>query len=63
MHVSFLGLGAIGLPMARHLAAPFTLSVWNRTAAKAAAFVAAHAGTRQAATPADAARGADVVVT
>ena len=63
MHVSFLGLGAIGLPMARHLAAPFALTVWNRTAAKASAFVAAHAGTRHAATPADAARGADVVIT
>lgn len=63
MRVSFLGLGAIGLPMARHLAAPFELTVWNRTAAKAAAFAATHVGTRHAATPADAARGADVVIT
>jgi 3-hydroxyisobutyrate dehydrogenase len=63
MHVAFLGLGAIGAPMARHLArAPFTLAVWNRTADKAAAF-AAETGARHAATPADAARGSAVVVT
>ena len=64
MHVAFLGLGAIGTPMARHLAQPpFALAVWNRTAEKAAAFVARHDGVRQAATPADAVRGAEVVVT
>jgi 3-hydroxyisobutyrate dehydrogenase len=63
MIVSFLGLGAIGLPMARHLArAPFNLRVWNRTAAKAAAF-AQETGARHAATPAEAAREADVVIT
>lgn len=61
--VAFLGLGAIGEPMARHLAAPeFTLAVWNRTASKAAAFAAQHKA-RHATTPADAARGAEVVVT
>lgn len=65
-NVAFVGLGAIGAPMARHLAVPeFTLAVWNRTAAKAAAFAAQHEKekVRHAATPADAARGADVVVT
>ena len=37
MHVAFLGLGAIGRPMAAHLARPpFTLSVWNRTTERAA---------------------------
>jgi 3-hydroxyisobutyrate dehydrogenase len=36
--------------------------VWNRTAARAAAFASA-TGARHAATPADAARGADVVLT
>ena len=37
--VSFLGLGAIGAPMARHLAnPPFELAVWNRTHEKAVAF-------------------------
>ncbi|MBX3173675.1 MAG: NAD(P)-dependent oxidoreductase [Gemmatimonadaceae bacterium] len=66
MNVAFLGLGAIGTPMARHLAKPpFALRVWNRSAQKAADFVAAHSaqGAVQAKTPADAARGAEVVVT
>ncbi len=63
MSIAFLGLGAIGAPMARHLAAPpEALAVWNRTAAKATAFAAA-TGARAAATPADAARGAQVVIT
>ena len=63
MHTAFLGLGAIGSPMARHLAAKFPgTKVWNRTTAKAAAFAATH-GAVHAATPADAARGADVVIT
>jgi 3-hydroxyisobutyrate dehydrogenase len=62
--VAFLGLGAIGRPMAVRLAhAPgVTLAVWNRSAAKAADFAREH-GVRAAATPADAARGADVVIT
>lgn len=61
--VAFLGLGAIGTPMARHIAEQeFTLAVWNRTGAKAAQFAGAHHA-RHARTPADAARGADVVVT
>ncbi len=63
MPIAFLGLGAIGTPMARHLARPeWGLRVWNRTAAKAAAFAAEH-GVTHAATPADAARGASVVIT
>jgi 3-hydroxyisobutyrate dehydrogenase len=63
MRVAFLGLGAIGTPMARHLAKPpFQLTVWNRTAEKADAFARAH-GCRVAATPADAARDAEVVIT
>jgi 3-hydroxyisobutyrate dehydrogenase len=61
--VAFLGLGAIGTPMARHLARPdFDLVVWNRTAARAAAFADA-TGARQATSPADAARDREVVVT
>ncbi|WP_425482914.1 NAD(P)-dependent oxidoreductase [Gemmatimonas phototrophica] len=61
--VAFLGLGAIGTPMAKHLARPaFDLAVWNRTPSKAEAFAAA-TGARQAATPAEAARDRDVVVT
>src|SRR5215217_2853060 len=62
--VSYLGLGAIGRPMAANLARAkgVQLSVWNRTAAKAAAFAAEH-GVTHAPTPADAARGAEVVIT
>ena len=61
--VAFLGLGAIGTPMARHLAAAdLGLRVWNRTAAKAAAFSAEHRAVH-AVTPAAAADGADIVIT
>lgn len=59
---AFLGLGVMGAPMARHLlSAGHEVSVWNRTRARAEAFVAAHGG-RLAAGPADAADGADVVL-
>ncbi len=64
--VSFLGLGAIGTPMAGHLARrDWSLRVWNRTAARAEAFARelAEHGVRTAATPAEAARGAEVVIT
>jgi 3-hydroxyisobutyrate dehydrogenase len=61
--VAFLGLGAIGAPIASHLAPPATaLRVWNRTAAKADAF-AAQTGAQAVRTPADAARGAEYVIT
>ena len=56
--VAFAGLGAIGLPMARHLAGNTDLVVWNRTAAKASRF-AAETGARMAGTPAAAATGAE----
>ena len=60
--IAYLGLGVMGGPMARHLAAAgHHLTVYNRTAEKAAAWVAAHGG-RSAATPADAAEGAEVVI-
>ena len=50
--------------MARHLARPgFTLTVWNRTRAVAERFTAATPEARLAATPADAARDADIVIT
>ena len=62
MNVAFLGLGAIGAPMARHVASRFPLKVWNRTQAKATAFAQQH-GARAAATPCEAAQGADVVIT
>jgi 3-hydroxyisobutyrate dehydrogenase len=61
MDVGFLGLGAIGTPMAVHLARRGPLTVWNRTRGRAADFVARHGGTL-AATPRDAA-AADVVIT
>ncbi|HMF87825.1 MAG TPA: NAD(P)-binding domain-containing protein, partial [Gemmatimonadaceae bacterium] len=63
MKVAFLGLGDIGALMAKHLARdPFDLVVWNRTAAKAEAFAREYKA-RVAATPAEAVRHADVVVT
>jgi 3-hydroxyisobutyrate dehydrogenase-like beta-hydroxyacid dehydrogenase len=59
--VAFLGLGVMGHPMAGHLVrAGHRVTVYNRTAAKAEAWVAEH-GHRRADTPADAARGADLV--
>lgn len=43
MKVAFLGLGAIGAPMASHLTdEPFDLTVWNRTGEKARAFAEEH---------------------
>ena len=59
--VAFLGLGVMGFPMARHLAAAgHGVAVYNRTFAKAEAWVAAHGG-RAARTPREAAAGADIV--
>ncbi|NUQ21511.1 MAG: NAD(P)-dependent oxidoreductase [Gemmatimonadaceae bacterium] len=48
--VAFLGLGAIGAPMARHLARKYDLAVWNRTASRAVAFASTHHGTTHART-------------
>ena len=62
--VAFLGLGVMGGPMAGHLArAGHSVTVYNRTAAKAADWVAAHAGLTVAcaATPRQAAGQADIV--
>jgi 3-hydroxyisobutyrate dehydrogenase len=62
MKLAFLGLGVMGYPMAGHLArAGHDVTVYNRTPAKAAKWVDAHGG-RSAATPADAARGAAIVM-
>ncbi len=61
MNVAFVGLGVMGGPMARHLAtAGHAVTVFNRTTAKAQAWVAAHGGAH-AATPRAAAANADVV--
>ncbi len=62
MRLAFLGLGVMGFPMAGHLArAGHDVTVYNRSAAKAAQWVATHGG-RSAATPAAAAKGAEVVM-
>jgi 3-hydroxyisobutyrate dehydrogenase-like beta-hydroxyacid dehydrogenase len=61
--VAFCGLGIMGGPMAANLGlAGFELSVWTRTAEKTERFAAEH-GARAAATPADAAGGAEAIIT
>ena len=60
--VAFIGLGVMGAPMAGHLAkAGHEVTVYNRTTAKAAAWVETHGG-RMAATPQEAAREQDAVI-
>jgi 3-hydroxyisobutyrate dehydrogenase/2-hydroxy-3-oxopropionate reductase len=60
--VAFLGLGVMGFPMAGHLQAKgHAVTVWNRTAAKAEAWVARHGGA-QAPTAREAAAGQDFVM-
>jgi 3-hydroxyisobutyrate dehydrogenase len=60
--VAFIGLGRMGHGMAgRYLDAGFTLSVWNRSRAKAEDLIAR--GARWATSPEDAAIDADAVVT
>jgi 3-hydroxyisobutyrate dehydrogenase/2-hydroxy-3-oxopropionate reductase len=56
MRIAFLGLGIMGQPMAANLAkAGHEVTVWNRSAGKSVE------GARSAATPAEAARDAEVV--
>ena len=56
MRVAFLGLGIMGRPMASNLVkAGHEVTVWSRTAGKEVE------GARSATSPADAARGAEVV--
>ena len=58
---AFIGLGIMGYPMAGHLQAKgHDVCVYNRTAAKAEAWVRQHGG-RTAATPREAAKGAELV--
>jgi 3-hydroxyisobutyrate dehydrogenase len=60
--VGFIGLGRMGHGMAgRYLGAGFSVAVWNRSKAKAEDLIAR--GARWAASPGDAADGADAVVT
>ncbi len=62
MKIAFLGLGNMGIHMAQHLAkAGHDVTVWNRTAAKAKE-LEAH-GAKAAASPAGAARGAEIAIT
>ena len=59
--VAFVGLGIMGYPMAGHLAAAgHRVCVYNRTGARAEAWLKEHAGTR-ALTPREAAIGAEIV--
>jgi 3-hydroxyisobutyrate dehydrogenase len=61
MKTAFLGLGVMGFPMAGHLKkGGHELTVYNRTAAKAQKWVETHGG-KAAASPAEAAKGADIV--
>ena len=61
--IAFIGIGVMGGPMARHLAARgHDLTVYNRSPAKAQQWVSAHGG-RAAASPAEAADGQDAVFT
>ena len=60
-HVAFLGLGVMGYPMAGHLVrAGHRVTVYNRTAMKAAQWVTEYGGA-SAASPKAAAAGADIV--
>ena len=62
LNVGFIGLGIMGAPMALNLVrAGFTVTVYNRTRSKVEPLE--RAGARVAATPADAARDAEVIVT
>ncbi len=62
MNVAFLGTGNMGLPMARNLLrAGHGLTVWNRTRGRAEPLEAE--GARIAATPADAVRGCEALIT
>ena len=62
MRVAFLGLGAIGTPMASHLARDHELSVWNRTTERARTFAERY-GARFGATPRETVAGAEALVT
>jgi 3-hydroxyisobutyrate dehydrogenase-like beta-hydroxyacid dehydrogenase len=61
-NVAFIGLGVMGYPMAGHLAAAgHTVSVYNRTQAKAQQWATEHKGSA-AATPREAADGCEFVM-
>jgi 3-hydroxyisobutyrate dehydrogenase len=62
--VAWIGLGVMGFPMAGHLFknGGHDITVYNRTPAKAAAWITQYGGGRTAETPAAAALSADVVL-
>lgn len=62
MRISFLGLGAIGRPMAARVARLHQLTVWNRTPERAVGFAKEY-GATAAATPREAVTGAETVIT
>ncbi len=63
INIAFLGLGAMGYPMAGHLANNgFTLTVYNRTTSVAEKWLTEYTG-QSAITPADAVKNADIVIT
>jgi 3-hydroxyisobutyrate dehydrogenase-like beta-hydroxyacid dehydrogenase len=60
--IGFIGLGAMGAPMAQRLVnAGHQLTVWNRTRSRCEPLAAS--GARIAATPADASRAGEIVIT
>ncbi|MCE7577270.1 NAD(P)-dependent oxidoreductase [Aliivibrio fischeri] len=60
-NVSFIGLGVMGYPMARHLQnAGYSTTVYNRTEAKAKQWAAEYKG-QSASTPREASEGSDIV--
>lgn len=61
MKIAFIGLGAMGYPMARHLSKAHEVTVWNRTREKAERHAKEH-GTKLAADLAECA-AADVIIT
>src|SRR5713101_2646779 len=61
MKIAFIGLGAMGFPMARHLSKQFDVMVWNRTREKAERHAREH-GTKLADDIAECA-AADLIIT
>ena len=61
--ITFLGLGAMGYPMAGHLAnAGYSVTIFNRTAAKAEQWLREYSGTL-ATSPEEAVKDADIILT
>ena len=61
MKIAFLGTGRMGTELARHLLKDHEVTVWNRTAERAQPLV--DEGATQAATPQDAVKDAEVIIT